>query len=74
MKRKAGREDLMSESNIYASILFKDNRNVSCVVHCDKCNGINVRVREQQVRSSDEPLSIFVTCKDCGYVGVDMGQ
>jgi DNA-directed RNA polymerase subunit M/transcription elongation factor TFIIS len=33
---------------------------------CRKCKGKNCTYYAQQVRSSDEPMTIFVTCLDCG--------
>ena len=33
---------------------------------CRKCKGKNCTYYTQQVRSSDEPMTIFVTCLDCG--------
>ena len=33
---------------------------------CRKCKGKNCTYYAQQVRSADEPMTIFVTCLDCG--------
>jgi DNA-directed RNA polymerase subunit M/transcription elongation factor TFIIS len=33
---------------------------------CRKCKGKNCTYYLQQVRSSDEPMTVFVTCIDCG--------
>lgn len=60
----------MSTSNIYKAILLGDNKHVTTLFKCGKCGSEEVRVREQQTRSSDEPLTIFVTCKKCGHVEV----
>lgn len=60
--------------NVYADILLGDNKQVGITITCEKCGHSDCRVREQQVRSSDEPLAIFITCKNCGHVSVDMGD
>lgn len=61
-------------SNIYTQILLGSNKNTNTVIKCEKCGSDEVRVREQQTRSSDEPVSIFITCKKCRFVSVDMGD
>lgn len=61
-------------NNIYTDILLGSNKNTKTVIKCEKCGSEEVRVREQQTRSSDEPVSIFITCKKCGHVSVDMGD
>ncbi len=34
---------------------------------CKKCKKARVKYYELQTRSSDEPMSIFVTCLNCGH-------
>lgn len=59
--------------NVYIDILFRGNKYMK-TISCNKCNSTDVKVREQQTRSSDEPVSIFIACKACGYVEIDMGD
>ena len=35
---------------------------------CDKCKKRNTTVVEKQVRSADEPTTLFITCLECGNV------
>ena len=62
------------DDNIYAKILFANNKYTKTVIKCEKCNSDQVNVMEQQVRSSDEPVALFITCLKCSYVSVDMGD
>jgi len=62
------------ERNIYADILFGENQNTASGINCEQCRSSNVNVFEQQTRSSDEPVTLFITCRDCKYVSVDMGN
>ena len=34
---------------------------------CDKCKKRNTSVEERQVKSADEPATLFITCLECGY-------
>ena len=34
---------------------------------CGKCKGKRTTTQEIQMRSADEPMSIFITCVDCGH-------
>ena len=36
------------------------------VYKCRKCGGKKTRQIEKQIRSADEPMTIFVTCVTCG--------
>ena len=33
---------------------------------CFKCKGKRVTTQEIQMRSADEPMTVFVTCVECG--------
>ena len=61
----------MNKSNVYLDILMGDNKEVAVSIRCEKCGNDDCKVREQQVRASDEPLAIFITCNNCGHVSVD---
>lgn len=38
---------------------------------CKKCSSTNVKVWEHQTRSSDEPITIFIRCKECKFTEVE---
>ena len=38
------------------------------VYTCFKCHGKRVTTQEIQMRSADEPMTLFITCFDCGNV------
>jgi DNA-directed RNA polymerase subunit M/transcription elongation factor TFIIS len=45
-------------------VRVKDKRNA--LGRCGKCKGVNVKSVARQIRSSDEGMSVFYTCLDCG--------
>ena len=59
----------------YLSLLLRE----PCVtaVQCERpggvCRSTNVFSVERQTRSSDEPVTIFHTCRTCSYTWADMG-
>jgi len=56
----------MQNPNRYAAAL--SNVLITGGLRCEKCGSVDVSVREFQTRSSDEPVTLFVTCKLCAYV------
>ena len=58
-------------SNEYCKILFSEFKKVQTVIECSFCKSKNVKIREHQTRSADEPITIFITCKDCKKTSVD---
>jgi len=38
------------------------------LVDCPKCKKSNVKTKEIQTRSADEPADIYATCLECGHV------
>ena len=38
----------------------------SGVYKCKKCGGDKTKQHEMQTRSADEPMTIFITCTECG--------
>ena len=41
-------------------------QNVNNFGKCQKCGGDRTTYTQKQMRSSDEPMTIFVTCINCG--------
>ena len=60
----------------YADIIKKkeiermreENANVSNAFECNKCKKNRCSVIERQIRSGDEPATLFITCLECGNV------
>lgn len=46
----------------------KKNMAVTDLYQCYKCKGRRCRMMEMQTRSSDEPMTKFITCLDCYHV------
>ena len=64
-----------SELNMdqYSDIIKKHSmitkkQSSSQAFECDKCHKRNTQVEERQVKSGDEPATLFVTCLECGNV------
>lgn len=55
---KSKRDKLKFENNVAAA---------TNMFTCRKCKGKNCTYYMQQVRSADEPMTIYVTCIDCSY-------
>lgn len=45
-----------------------ENANVSTAFECKKCKKNKCSVIERQIRSGDEPATLFITCLECGNV------
>ena len=45
-------------------VKVKDKRNA--LGRCGRCKSVNVKSVARQIRSSDEGMSVFYTCQDCG--------
>lgn len=45
-----------------------ENANVSNAFKCKKCGKSKSSVVERQIRSGDEPATLFITCLECGNV------
>lgn len=37
------------------------------VIHCRKCESANLNFCQVQLRSADEPMTVFLTCNACGH-------
>jgi DNA-directed RNA polymerase subunit M/transcription elongation factor TFIIS len=48
----------------------KKNQATSSVFKCPKCKARKVQIIQKQTRSSDEPATDFIECKECGHVEV----
>ena len=46
------------------------NQSTSSVFKCPKCKARKVQIIQKQTRSSDEPATDFIECKECGHVEV----
>lgn len=57
IEQKSKRDKLKFENNVAAA---------TSMFTCRKCKGKNCTYYMQQVRSADEPMTIYVTCIDCG--------
>jgi DNA-directed RNA polymerase subunit M/transcription elongation factor TFIIS len=57
-------EEQMKREN---TMLEGDKEGGSDMFKCKKCKKARVKYYELQTRSSDEPMSIFVTCLNCGH-------
>ena len=44
----------------------KTQFNTTTMFKCSRCNKRNCSYFELQTRSADEPMTIFITCLDCG--------
>lgn len=40
----------------------------SALYKCRKCKSKKVSIKELQTRSADEPMTLFITCHECGHV------
>ena len=56
----------------YSDIIKKQSmitkQSSSQAFECDKCHKRNTQVEERQVKSGDEPTTLFITCLECGNV------
>lgn len=43
-------------------------KNQSSSFECKKCKKKNCSITERQVRSGDEPATLFINCQECGHV------
>lgn len=59
----------------YLEILLRHNATKTSTIKCSRpgCNSTDIKVWEQQTRSSDEPISIFHKCRACGFVEINEG-
>lgn len=57
--------------NKYKKILFDGNENYNSEIYCEECKSKDVQYREFQTRGSDEPLTLFIKCKKCGFVTIE---
>lgn len=46
----------------------KNNVKTTDAYMCFKCNKREVTITEAQTRSADEPMTLFITCQNCGAV------
>jgi len=64
--------DSTMENNVYFEILTHKLSSENTSSHkCVKCKSVNLKFKEVQLRSSDEPGHLFISCRDCGHVSVD---
>ena len=52
-----------------ARLAEEHNSSGNCVFKCRRCRSSRVTVTTMQVRSADEGMTEFRSCKDCGHVG-----
>jgi transcription elongation factor S-II len=45
----------------------KNNKATTNAFKCSKCGKRKCVVEEKQIRSGDEPATVFVECKECGH-------
>lgn len=48
----------------------KKNQPTSSSHKCPKCKEKKVQVTQKQTRAADEPATIFIECKSCGYTTI----
>ena len=58
-------EPYIKETLTY-SMVPEDNSGSTDMFKCGKCHKRNCSYYQLQTRSADEPMTTFVTCKDCG--------
>ncbi len=58
------KEEDVSSMFEQVQVKVKDKRNA--LGRCGKCKSVNVKSVARQIRSSDEGMSVFYTCQDCG--------
>lgn len=61
-KRMNDKSDYTARQNLGMSI-----EGVSDLFQCPKCYKSSCKYFERQVRCSDEPMTIFITCVNCGH-------
>lgn len=47
---------------------IKNNQETTDLYKCPKCKKSKATIMLLQTRASDEPMTIFITCQECGYV------
>ncbi|CAF2955457.1 unnamed protein product [Rotaria sp. Silwood2] len=57
----------LNESAINEHQLAMDEGTGTDLIQCRKCKQNNCAYTEAQTRSADEPMTLFVFCKSCGY-------
>jgi len=66
VERKLLRKDSMEEVD-FDWAAKKGQLNITGTFTCGKCNGTQTTYYQMQTRSSDEPMTTFVTCLTCSY-------
>ena len=51
-----------------ATHLFYNDDQEHGLFKCDKCMSMNTTNYQVQTRSADEPMTIYITCKNCGSI------
>ena len=59
-------KEIINKKNI-EDMRLKD-KSSSSAFECKKCKKNKTHVVEKQVRSGDEPATLFITCLECGHV------
>ena len=55
------------EMQIQATTELGTDKSVFTIYKCRKCKASRTSVRYLQTRRADEPVSVFVTCVECGF-------
>ena len=70
---KKAKEDIFNRDLLNWEEKNEDLINAQCniknqagIFKCGKCKGMNTSNYQKQTRSADEPMTVFVRCKDCG--------
>jgi len=48
----------------------KSNQATSSVYKCTKCKERKSVITQKQTRSADEPATLYIECKSCGYTTI----
>ena len=48
----------------------KNNQNTSSAFKCPKCKERNSVITQKQTRQADEPATLYIECKSCGYTTI----
>ena len=54
------------DNKIKALIVEKEESKEEGAYKCSECHSKNTIQQEMQTRSADEPMTIFITCQNCG--------
>jgi DNA-directed RNA polymerase subunit M/transcription elongation factor TFIIS len=62
-----GFEESKNREEIYYSIFTEPPKGIKGVGKCAKCNSTELSIAIRQVRSADEPMTVFFRCINCNH-------